>query len=563
MPIQQFSAVRSRSRIGLVDEDPTPDIAAALPSYELYRCDDTSVAEPGRLATTAAVVFRQSPKHPRHIVEQLQRLAPELLWHGCLVFVQPLPVEPGTGAQHLRQFFVQAIDVLQLPVSGLTADECGQLGDWVDGAALPKLTPLVHVLERADDWQGVLTYLQLHSPGDAPTPGPRVVLNDADGIERELDAEQTLLVQRAFFDSAEVRLEQLRNGQSGVDAYRAYVRQEVNQVGGAWPYRYFVKIGSREKVAKEYLRYRDIALEHLPYHLGPRLRLDRCALGHRFGIIVSDYVSGAEPLRDCARDGRATGVIANLFNITFRAWHNGARSVDVPIQEHLRGRLPPAVPDFREPLINEYGSKKRLDELGQLLLAGDSRPVSMGVIHGDLHATNVLARGGDAILIDFEKVEAHAPVLRDLACLEGGLFVDGFVGDRRDPASILASVECLYAPAQLLLGRVTSCHPIDGSAWFFDCAMQIRMHARQFELAPGQYALALAAELVRKACNDNNFDADLKPAAGGPGTGSGTNPNASASAERIRMEQTRAMAYLLAERILTGMSASLTRKVDE
>lgn len=555
MPIHLFSAIRSRSRIGLIDEDPTDEIVDALRGYEVYRCGRASVAEAGRLATTAAAIFRQSAERPRRIAEQLKQLAPPLLQNGCLVFVQPLPVAPGTGAQHFRRFFTQAIDTEQLPVSGLTEDEFGTLGDWFELANRP-MTPLVHVLERSDDWQSVLTYLQLHSPGEAPVPGPEVAVKDARGLERKLGTEEMLLVQRAFWDSATVHLEQLRNGLSGVDAYRAYVHQKSNVVGTSWPYRYFVKIGPRKKVASEYLAYRDIALEHLPYHLGPRLRLERCALGHRSGIIVSDYVNGAEPLRDCARDGRAAAVIANLFNVTFRAWHNGARPEDTALEDYLRDRLPEFVPDFRKPLIDEYGAKASLSELHEILLAGKSHPVNVGVIHGDLHATNILVRGGDAILIDFEKVEAQGPVLRDLACLEGGLFVDGFVGDRRSPTAIINSLECLYAPDLLLAGRVTPCHPIDGSAWFFDCAMQIRMQARQIEQTDGQYALVLASELLRKACNGHDFDAAIRGA-------DGARASDSQKSQRIRMEQTRAMAYLLAERILTGLSRVLPRRTSE
>lgn len=546
MAIQLFAAVRSRCRIGLVDEDPTPDVVAALRGYEPYRCDDASVADSGLLATTAAVIFQQSQLHPNRIVEQLTQLAPALLWHGCLIFIQPIPMVPGASAQRLRSTFVRAINDLQLPVSGLTADELSQLGGWVGKSNTPVLTPLVYVTEP-DDWNAVLMVLQMHPPGDGPTPGPHLLVKDADGNDQELGHEQTLLVQRAFYDSSKVHLEELRNGLSGVRAYRAYVDQQVNRVGDDWPYRYFVKIGPRNKVATEYLAYRDIALEHLPYHLGPRLRLERCALGHKSGIIVSDYVCGAETLRDCARDSRSAAALANLFNVTLRAWHNSARPEDAPLEEHLRKRFPAAVPSFRKHLIEEYGAKKNLDELRVLLLARDSRPVRMGVIHGDLHATNVLVRGGDAILIDFEKVETAAPVLRDLACLEGGLFVDGFIKDRRDPTAIIASIECLYGRNQMPGDRVNPCHPMDGSAWFFDCVMQIRMQARQIEPDPTQYALVLASELLHKACNSHNFDEDLNGTGGGSATGPG-----------VRMEQTRAMAYLLAERILVGLSAVAT-----
>jgi len=545
--IQIFDAVQPRSRIGLAEEKPTARIRQRLLRYELYRCDADALAKPGLLLTTAGVLFRQSLKHPRRIVEQLERFAPKLLSHGCLVFVQPVPVVEGSGTEYLRfrHLIVKALDALQLPASGLTDDECRMLGPWFKRTPL---TPIVHVMERPDDWQGLLMYLQLHAPGKAATPGPTIAHKDSDGRETVLDDERALLVKRAFWDGSEVRLEQLRNGLSGVNAYRAYLQQGNSVAGSGYPYRYFVKIGPRNKVAAEYLAYRDTALEHLPYHLGPRLRLDRCALGHRCGILVSDYVNGAEPLRDCARDGRAVGAIANLFNVTFRGWHVGALSIDAPLEAHLRTRLPDVVPSFRKPLIDKYGATKTLDQLSGFLVSGNTKPYFVGVIHGDLHATNVLVRGDDAILIDFEKVEPQGPVLRDLACLEGGLFVDGFVGDKRDPASILASVSCLYT-SDLLRGdgRITPCHPDDRSAWFFDCVTQIRMQARQFDPAHNQYRLLLASEFLRKSCNKTNFEEHQRDQ---------ITRNDSARTNRANMEQTRAMAYIVAEWILTGVPRS-------
>jgi len=533
-----------------VDEDPTPELETQLSGYQIYCCNDTSLTTAGLLETTAAVVFRQSADHPRKIADQLSRLAPTFLQHGCLVFVQPLHANEGTGnwAQSRRKFIADAIEKLQLPAVGLLPEERAQLGEWANDANTKTLTPLVQVLPFPDDWQGMLSSLQRYPPGEAHT-STTVLLSDPDDPERTLVPEHELLVRRAFWDCTEVRLEPLRNGLSRVDAYRVYAQQQVDEIGGHWPYRYFIKIGNRAQISTEYQHYRDIALEHLPYHLGPRLRLDRCALGHRHGIIVSDYVGGAEPLRDCASDGRAVGAIANLFNVTFRAWHNGAETSNVPLQDYLKERLPIKVPAFRKPLIEVLGSKRTLEELSRLLLTGKSSPVMVGVVHGDLHATNVLVRGGDAILIDFEKVEKKAPLLRDLACLEGGLFVDGFAGDCREPRTILESINCLYTPTVLHGDHFSSCHPGDGSAWFFDCVMQIRLHARHIERAPGQYALMLASELMRKACNDHNFDGATLPRAGvlpDSGPFSGTTP------ARLRKEQARAMAYILAEWILVG-----------
>lgn len=555
MPIQEFSAVRSRNRIGLADEDPTPEMLTSLDGYEAYRFGQASLAESGLLATTVAVVFRQSSARPRQVADQLGRWAPVLLQYGCLVFVQPLPAEAGTFNQQFRMFIVQAINDLQLPATGLTVDEFRALDDWVDGPDRPKFMPLVRVLEQSIGLGQVVSYLQQYPPGKARTSGLQVEFQGTNGSRLTPDAEHLLLVQRAFADSEKVLLEKLPNGLSGVDAYRAYVHQRHNLTGNDWPYRYFIKIGLRSKVATEYMKYRDVALEHLPYHLGPRLRIERCELGYRSGIIVSDYVGGAVPLRDCTHDGRAPAAIANLFNVTFRAWHNGAKPSDVSLQKYLAKRVLPRIPDARKPLIKRYGAKRSLEELGKLLVAGDSRPVSIGVIHGDLHATNVLVRGDDAILIDFEQVEKDAPLLRDLACLEGGLFVDGFVGDGRTPKAILQSVECLYESKSLLKGRVDPCQPVDGSAWFFDCVMQIRMQARQHELADHQYALVLAAELMRKACNDHDFDADAQNAGKTDARTKGHRKPGTNSVP-VRMEQTRAMAYVLAERILVGLHAS-------
>ena len=53
-----------------------------------------------------------------------------------------------------------------------------------------------------------------------------------------------------------------------------------------------LKLETEGKFQRNTSAYRDIALERIPFHLGPRLRLDRCALGTQQGIIVSDYVSG-------------------------------------------------------------------------------------------------------------------------------------------------------------------------------------------------------------------------------------------------------------------------------
>lgn len=539
MAILAFSGKHPRSHIGFVEEDPPEEAVRSLEEcggYALYRFEESHLTDRVKLAMTGAVIFRQTVEKPRRVLRKLEQYAATLLWHDCRVFVQPVPALPLANAPTFRSMIVNKLNELKLPPTGLSDNDEKMFAEWLEPNER-RLPPWVHVLECPDIWSEIAVRLRNYPPDVPPHHDLKIDAFDSDGTQFTLTPEQDTLVRRAFSNCSSIQLEGLKNGLSRVLTFRtfAHLRDLDGAGGGEWPFHYFVKIGDRAKISKEYSKYREIALEHIPYHLGPRLRLDRCALGHSQGIIVSDYVSGAEALRDCARDGRAVPVIANLFNSTLCAWRNNAKPEQMSLQEYLCKKMSLPIPAHREPLIKNYGASKSPEELKTMFMAMDSRPVLVGVVHGDLHATNVLVRGNDAIVIDFEKVESRAPLLWDMASLEGGLFVDGFIGDRRSGPDVLKSVECLYqAPA--LEGDIVPCHPSDGSAWFFDCVRQIRMRAGQIELAPHQYALALAVALVRKACNEDDFREDKT---GAPG---------------LSREDVRALAYVLSERLLVGMS---------
>lgn len=542
MAILEFSGARLRNGIGFVEEDPPEEAVrelAELQGYNLYRFENSDLTEPGRLATTGAVFIRQTSQNPTRVVQTLERYAATLLRHDCRVFVQPVAAVAGANGPAYRRMVVEALDALKLPPSGLGDNEARSLGEWYMGRDAPALAPFVHVLARPGVWSDVAVLLRNNPAGVPPRYELSINATDWDGKPLPLTRERDLLLRRAFWNCASVQLVGLKNGLSGVLTFRVYAHLLQDAVGSRWPYVYFVKIGERAKISREFRAYQANALENIPYHLGPRLRLERCALGHDQGIIVSDYVGGAESLRDCAKDGRAVPVIANLFNTTLWAWRNGAEPEPTPLQEYLRSQMASPIPEHRKPLIDAYGASKSPDELKALFMAKESQPVLVGVIHGDLHATNVLVRGNDAIIIDFEKVGTRAPLLCDMASLEGGLFVDGFLGDRRTGMDLLKSVECLYEAAAFD-GNVIPCHPSNGSAWFFDCVRQIRMQARQVERAPRQYALTLAVALAHKACNPHDFRED--------------NARAPGPSSPVSREDVRALAYVLSERILVGMS---------
>ena len=528
MVIHEIYKITTRRKIVFFEEDPPEEAAHYLTGYQLCRISTSDIEDPKKLADVAAVIFRQRRYQPRKIAHDLKQFAETLLWHDCRVFVEIAPVVRGTNALILmRGYVVQAIEEKMLPVSVLNKGEAKNQ---------PILSPVVHILDYHDVWSKVAENLRDYPPGVSPFLILEIEAVGECNTPIEISCEQKILIQRAFHDCSNVKLVSNSEGRSGVGTYRAYATHKDNYVGGAPPYQYFVKIGDRNQISKEYLAYRDIALEHIPFHLGPGLRLDRCALGSKQGIIVSDYVSGAEKLRDCARDGRAVPVIASLFNTTLRSWRDGSNIENISLQDDLKDRMPVEIPEDRRLLIVDFGDYKEPTELKALLEKGSSKPVQVGMVHGDLHSLNVLVRGGDAIVIDFEKVENGKPLLLDLASLEAGLFVDGFIGDRRTRPDLLTSIESLFEIDVLLEHCSSPCDPSNGSAWFFDCVRQIRMQARQIELMKGQYTLTLAVELAKKACKKNLVSSAIH------------------AKEGLNVDDVRAIAYVLAQRILVKLS---------
>lgn len=539
MTIREFSPAPLRKRIGFVGKLPVEaQETFEKRGYTCYVFDEDTSKDADELKSTDSVVLTQTLDAPYHIRQELGQFA-QILNHDCRLYIRYAP----SGGH--KEVVLRALNRLQLPPSGFVETTDARFFDrsWFEGPNAPILAPFAHILQSGNNWDFLANLIVNNPAGPAPRTDLEIIARDAEHGRLSLSDEDELLLKRAFWNCSSVSLMAKMNGLSGVAAFEAFAHLEGddNRAGSTWPYRYFVKLGPRTKVAREYDKYRTTALENVPYHLGPRLRMDRCVLGRSKGLIVSDYVAGAETLRDCAREGRAVPAIGNLFNLTLLAWRRAANSDDRPLQESLVEKLPDEIPDHREQLMRSYGAKKTLAELKELFTTADpNKPVLTGVIHGDLHATNVLVRMGDAVIIDLERIGQGMPLLFDAASLEGGLFVDGFIGDRRSAKEVLESLEKLYT-YEALGHDDPSCHPGDGSAWFVDSVRQIRMQARQMELKPRQYGWALAAVFLKKACNPEDFRTEDEI--------NGTLP-----ATRLTREAVRALAFVLAERILSQLS---------
>lgn len=535
MAIPEFSTGPLRKRIGFVRVLPAEALNVLKKrGYECYLLEEAALVEPGLLETTDSVVLTQMPEESYQVRQDLERYA-NLLNHDCRLYVR---YAPDAAA---KDIVLRTLIRLRLPPSGFAETDVKKFGgEWFEGANAPIFAPFVHILQASDDWNYLANLIASNPADHAPNATLLIDICNAKHQPFPLAEGDELLLKRAFWNCSSINLVGKANGLSGVDAFDAFAHLASNVVGCGWPYRYFVKLGDRVKVAREFDKYRTIALENVPYHLGPRLRMDKCVLGRSRGLIVSDYVAGAEALRDCARDGRGTPAIGNLFNQTLLAWRRAAKKEDRPLQQALGDELPKTIPEHRELLIRAYGATKMLEELKALFQqARPSQPFLTGVVHGDLHATNVLVRMSDAVIIDLERIQSGKPLLIDAASLEGGLFVDGFIKDRRPAEDVLLSLKPLYT-AKAFDQDDHYCFPGDRSAWFVDSVRQIRMQARQMELKPRQYGWTLAAVLLKKACNPEDF---LEY---GESRAPDTTP--------LTREAVRALAYVLAERILVDLS---------
>ncbi|MBI5450168.1 MAG: phosphotransferase [Gammaproteobacteria bacterium] len=519
---------RTRTRIACFGGIPLGDEGRSFLERGLLvtPCTEDDLRDTAYLSGVAAVVFTQNIKKYLSIVPLFEEHAKRLLDHDCSIFVRLAP----DG----RSIIINTLNRLELPSAGLSLSEQDSFDAWMPKRSGNPPPPFLYVCDTAIDWAVIANLISETPFGKAPNFDLIVDSKDEDGKEIKFSSSNELLIRRAFWDCAEVHLVPMLDGLSDVLVYRAYAELAKGHYG-KWPRPYFVKIGKRAGIFAEYKNYEDGVRPYIPFHLGPHLVHDRCCLGAEDGIIVGDFVEESESLRDCASDGRAAAAIACLFNSTLRGWYLHAQNVQSPLTAYLLPHFPEKIPENREARARELGATKTLSDLRVLFEKCTFSPVLVGPIHGDLHATNVLVRSADAIIIDFQK-HCENPIVYDAACLEAGLLVDGFSDDKRDEVEWINSIMPLYRETPLHSAS-TRCHPSNQSSWYYACIHQIRLYARRMQHYDDkhgdQYAAALALALLKKASNKKQF-VKLK-------------------------ESRRAGAYVIAELILTRISSGISR----
>jgi hypothetical protein len=512
MAISEFrSPSPARGTVVFGGEQPSDNDARSftIRGYtKLLSVDQIDLTSATVLAAVDAVVFTVTTGGGSDLTTFLTTCGDMLLDHDCRIYVR---VNRRDDLQTTaRTVVINAVDGCALPIGWLTKDEAKHLKHPLEQSDGTPFAPFVFICDVSFGWDDIAQLIVKNPAGSAPSPALRIDARDSTGTPIELSRSQDMLIRRAFADCEEVRLMQMPDGLSGAKVFRAFSGYSP-ATPGSWPLIHFVKLDSRPSIVSEYIKYREEGLDIVPFHLSPHLDDRRCALGARDGVLIGDLIQDAVPLRECATTGFAAAALSNLFSKTLRPWHHASiKDEERSIQSYFEGEgwFPTTIPDKRLKRIKRisgFGKFMPLESLKNIFLGLDSKPTRVGTIHGDLNATNVLVRNSDAIIIDFNDIKANMPLVYDAACLEGGLLVDGFVKDRRSLKEWLASVVPLYKKAALV-DWIESCHPSDASSWFYDCVRQIRIYARQFECRPGQYATALALALIKKACNDHDFE---------------------------------------------------------
>ncbi|HEY5237960.1 MAG TPA: hypothetical protein VIJ62_06215 [Rhizomicrobium sp.] len=547
MAIREFSPVEPlRARIAFVGPAPTePDMQRFLErNLDCEICEVDKIRDQEFTASLDAVIWTQDRNKPNALARELGEIIPDLLNRDVRVYIR-LAVDDNQ-TELPRKLVVNALQSAELPVAKLFPAEWLQTPEHRRERENGFLLPCVYIFDAAIDWPRIANVACSRLAGPSPASGPtfdeKVLRKRFGDLGHD---ERILLLRRAFWDCDTIRLIPLDGGMSGAPVFRVYaeLRAGFVPVGpqGVHPHVYFVKMGPRKKIIDEYDKYRSYIFEYVPFYLGPRLRPDKCNLGSSQGILVGDFVEGAESLIGCAQGGRSGHAIANLFGKTLGGWRKQGRLDSTSLSVHLARKWNIegkneliGLPEVREKIVRALGCDPSVTSLKAIFEQHANTLPLCAPAHGDLHATNVLVRHGDAIIIDFEKLEKSYPLPYDPASLEAGLLVEGFVRDlkakRITPKKLVKAIAPLYELPTLQKHRAARCTVGDEVEWFYEVVNQIRTLSWSAENERGQYALTLALCLIRKGCN---IHSDL---------------------EKKEQNESRAVAFYFGQRILDAVA---------
>jgi hypothetical protein len=419
------------------------------------------------LDVARAVVFSGKPPYVNFACERLAR-AKEALNTGLMVCL--LADDTSTQA-HLEKHLPSPLDArLRDSVLRITGDRTS------------------HRLAQA-----ILT----HEPGAAAN--RRLEIPPVPGIS--LNADDELLLMRAFSDSRRIVLRRLSGGLS---AHTFFAQATLTfSEAGPRPMPFFVKLDEPTKISQELGNYEAYATQHIPWYLRPNVDPRRCFVGVNRGILVGSFVDRSESLWSVALKGDGARYIHSLFENTLMGWRGHADRLEMKrgtLATRLDGifSYENVLPRYMEG-ATELGMLESPKAIWEHLLDLRNQQWREGIMHGDMHGENVRVRDSDAIVIDLERTRANGPLSADLASLDVWLSfkipTDAPLPERTVWTAVVAD---LYRPEAVR--ELPATEKVDvGLDWLRACIRQTRMIAAASCGCPSEYATAVAIYLLRRA----------------------------------------------------------------
>ncbi len=253
-------------------------------------------------------------------------------------------------------------------------------------------------------------------------PSLKLYIDDSEA-EVALTLVEKQLLRRAFWDCKSIKIHNLAGGRSEARLFKvdAQFSRDVNPQVELEPLPYFLKIDDVEKKKTEIENYEKFGNGFLPFNLRPHLDLKRCVEGCELGLIVGDFVEGADLLLDLIHKGRADIEIRYLFDVTLRCWRQNATKT-----KGKPGKFNPkkiSTNTSRTELLRRFGALATPEELNILINSIKDFDYKNAICHGDLHGKNIMTRENEAVLIDFAQVD-FGPINADCAALEVSIAIE-------------------------------------------------------------------------------------------------------------------------------------------
>ncbi|MFA5833944.1 MAG: phosphotransferase [Bacteroidota bacterium] len=331
-----------------------------------------------------------------------------------------------------------------------------------------------------------------------------------------LSEEQNVLLRRSFSDCDSLHIHQL--DQQGYSAKVFSVYPQINDgISSGRLQPFLVKFDKIDDIINENNYYKTYVNPYIPFSLRPNLDHNRSIhsseisiKSDEFGALVSSYVDRAIPLLEAIEKGTGPNALHCLFEESLDRWLQNTKIEDGSPFDAIEKRFKQNKFNESPQILTEAKKIGHVLDPDVLLAKLKTIPCNKhrnGIIHGDLHANNILVKGYDAIIIDFSECR-NGPVLVDLATLDVSIafFSALRIEKEEEFKEWIRFVKEKYSYKNVSgLPVVRQGYEYYMRQW--NCIRQIRRHALMERVDKMEYAICLANELLKHSVyiNKSNF----------------------------------------------------------